>query len=207
MSKAVQKSGVRKLRGIKVADSKHPEIRRLKRLGYEPSIHGTKVWRSCYAMMEFLEKDKHKAGTRIMDVGCGWGVLSAYLAKRFKADVLAVDADGDLEPYVALHAELNGLELDFLQAKFQQLTVADFEDFDMVVGTDICFWDELTEPLYKMIRRALRGGVKRVIIGDPGRPPFWELSEKCSRKFDATTIAQCTEEPIKTKKHLLIIEG
>ena len=139
------------VRGIEVANSRHPEIRRLRRLGYEPSIHGTKVWRSCYAMMAYLEKNKPAKGSQVMDVGCGWGVLSAYMAKRFKTRVLAVDADADLEYFVGLHAEINSVEIDFLAAKFQQLRIADFEDFDLVVGTDICFWDELVHPLFLMI--------------------------------------------------------
>ncbi len=194
-----------RVRGIEVANFRHPEIRRLRRLGYQPSIHGTKVWRSCYAMMAYLDQYPPQQGAAIMDVGCGWGVLAAYLAKHFAADVLAVDADADLEYYVALHAEINDVELDFLALKFQQLRIADFACYDMVVGTDICFWDELVHPLYLMIGRALRGGVKRVVIGDPGRPTFWALTEKCADRFSARTIIQKTTDPIVTQKHLLIV--
>lgn len=195
------------VRDIEVATSRHPEIRRLHRLGYQPSLHGTKVWRSCYAMMAYLEKNSPANGSSIMDVGCGWGVLATYMAKAFDADVLAVDADADLENFVALHAEMNEVELDFLAAKLQQLRIADFEDIDLVVGTDICFWDELVHPLYLMIGRAMRAGVKKLIIGDPGRPTFWALTEKCANRFSSRTIVQETTEPIVTRKHLLIIDA
>jgi predicted nicotinamide N-methyase len=102
---------------------------------------------------------------------------------------------------------LNGLELDFCAAKFQQLSKADFAGMDLVVGTDICFWEELTQPLYLMIRRAIMAGVPRIIIGDPGRAPFWALSEKCKKHFSARNITQHTELPVRTKKQLLVIQA
>ncbi|MFT5481754.1 MAG: putative nicotinamide N-methyase [Halieaceae bacterium] len=199
--------GVSTVREICVADSRHPEIRRLRRLGYQPSLHGTKVWRSCYAMMEYLEQNPIDMGAQVMDVGCGWGVLSAYFAVRFKAQVLAVDADADLEYFVALHAEMNDVELDFVAARFQQLRRADFTGIDLLVGTDICFWEELTQPILLMIGRAIDAGVPRIVIGDPGRQPFWQLSQKCAKRFGAQTITQKTLHPVRTEKQLLIIEG
>jgi len=34
-----------------------------------------------------------------------------------------------------------------------------------------------------MIQRAMKGGVERVIIADPGRPTFYELGELCRERY------------------------
>ena len=36
------------------------------------------------------------------------------------------------------------------------------------------------------ISRALKSGVERVIIADPGRPTFYELADLCSKKHDVS---------------------
>jgi len=192
--------------GVIAVNSQHKEVRRLKRLGYIPSIHGTKVWLSSFALMEYFEDFPIPTSAKVMDVGCGWGIMGIYLAKTFQADVLAVDADPYVEPYLALQAELNEVEIPFRAAKLQQLKQTDFEGFDTVIAADVCFWDELSKPLYNMIRRALRAGVRQIIIADPGRPPFWALAEMCDGRLNAEVHKQTTHEPKLTTKHLLIIE-
>ena len=44
----------------------------------------------------------------------------------------------------------------------------------------------LVKPLSKLITRALKAGVERVIITDPGRPTFYELADLCSKKHDVS---------------------
>ena len=192
--------------GVVAVNSKHKDVRRLKRLGYIPSIHGTKVWLSSFALMEYFEDFPIPDNVKVMDVGCGWCIMGIYLAKTFNADVLALDADPNVAPYIALQAQLNNVDIPFRAAKLQQITQADFNGFDTVIAADVCFWDDLTKPLYNMIRRALRAGVRQIIIADPGRPPFWALTELCDGTVNAEVHRQTTDEPKLTTKHLLIIE-
>ena len=42
----------------------------------------------------------------------------------------------------------------------------------------------MVKPLSKLVTRALKSGVERVIITDPGRPTFYELADLCSKKHD-----------------------
>jgi hypothetical protein len=74
------------------------------------------------------------------------------------------------------------------------------------VGTDICFWDELTEPLFELIGLALESGVERIIIADPGRPPFWDLVDLCMQNFAAEVVTRRIYQPWKTEKFILSIE-
>src|SRR5699024_3573666 len=78
-------------RGLTLLRSGHREIRRLKRANHVPSIHGTKVWNSSFLIMDELTRNKSlKADSHLMDIGCGWGPLSIFAAKRFGCRVTAV---------------------------------------------------------------------------------------------------------------------
>ena len=72
----------------------------------------------------------------------------------------------------------NKVDITFQHKRFEQLTGKLLSNYDVLVGSDICFWDEMTDLLYKLIRRALRNGVQSIYIADPGRTPFLELAEK-----------------------------
>ena len=146
-------------RGITLLRSGHKEIRRLKRANHTPSIHGNKIWNSSYLIMDHLTKSKVTADQHLMDIGCGWGPLSIFSAKRFGCQVTAVDADPDVYPYLDLHATINKVQVTPLQTRFEKLTKARLANVDIVVGADICFWDELTPVLYNLIRQIGRAHV------------------------------------------------
>jgi hypothetical protein len=59
-----------------------------------------------------------------------------------------------------------------------------------------------------MIKRALKAGVKQIIIGDPGRQPFYDLAELCEEKFPNTiSISRRITTPKTSTKNLLIIKS
>lgn len=186
-------------RGITLLRSGHKAVRRLKRANHTPSIHGNKVWNSSFLIMDELKEQALQTGTPLLDIGCGWGPLSIFAAKQLGCDVTAVDADEDVFPYLQLHAEINDVEITQEQARFEKLTEARLGTFEHVVGADICFWDELTPVLYNLIRRALRAGVKQIIIADPGRSPFYDLAERCEK---AGLNSRVEERKTKTPKAL-----
>jgi hypothetical protein len=74
---------------------------------------------------------------------------------------------------------------------------------DLIVGVN-CFWDELVEPLFKLIRLAMRQQIGKIIIADLGRTPFLKLAKCCQKKYKAELI------PVSTRKkdgYLLVING
>lgn len=199
--------GTMEAHGVIAVNSRHAGVRRLRRQGHIPTIHGTKVWRSSFALMEYFEDFPLPNKAKVVDVGCGWGILSIYLAKHFQANVLAVDADEAVGPYLDLQCELNNVSsVNFQHNTLQKLNSTHFNDVHTVIGSDICFWDELMRPLHAMIQRALNAGAEQIIIADPGRDPFWALTELCDKNLNVEVLKQTTEEPYPTSKHLLIIE-
>ncbi|WP_111656521.1 class I SAM-dependent methyltransferase [Isoalcanivorax indicus] len=194
-------------RSLTILKNSHPEIRRLKREAHAPSIHGHKVWNSSFVVMDYLRRQRPPQGSHLMDIGCGWGILGIYAAKKLGLKVTGVDADADVLPYLALHADLNGVEVTPMQRRFEKMTRRDFEGVHTLVGADVCFWDELTPVLFKMIRRARKAGVQRIIIADPGRAPFYALAEQCAEAFAGEIHEYRTAHPKPASADLLIIDA
>lgn len=142
----------------------------------------------------------------MMDLGCGWGPLSLYAAKRLQQQVTAVDADPEVFPYLHLHADINDVQIKTLKRRFERLTGKDLTGVHTLAGADICFWDELTPVLFNLIRRAMKAGVQKVIIADPGRGPFYDLHERCETTFKTDLIEKRTSTPRVASADLLIVQ-
>ncbi len=186
--------------------SSHRLIRRLKS-HFAPSIHGTRTWDAAFILMDYLARHRPRRGTRIMDVGCGWGPASVYCAHRLRAEVTAVDRDPDVLPFLETLAALNGVAmghgLTFRQAGFDRLDGRSMAGHELLIGSDICFWDELIAPLARMVARALRQDVSEVLISDPGRQPFFDLAERLGRRFDAELLPWYALEPRRIEGSIL----
>ena len=183
--KFMSKPHLRNIFGITVLKNSHPDIRLIKREVGSASIHGNKFWNSTALLIDYLRQAPPKKNWRILEVGCGWGISGIYCARYFKSKVTALDADATVFNFLQYHAMLNGVCITTNKTRYEKLTVAMLSEFDMLIGSDICFWDNLSILLFNLIRRADRAGVKRVLITDPGRPPFRNMAKQCAEKFDA----------------------
>jgi predicted nicotinamide N-methyase len=196
----------RRANGLTILGASDPAIRRLRRAGHVAEIHGNKLWDSSFMIMEHLKKHPLPVGTRVLEIGCGWGLLGVFCAKRFGAAVHGIDADENVLPYLDLHAELNRVTITRQKRTFEQLTTRYLEDFDVILGGDICFWDAMTRQLYNLIRRSQRAGVSRVMIADPCRPPFTELAERCEARMDhARRVTVTLRRPVQASGQILIV--
>lgn len=194
-------------RGITLLRAGHRAVRRLKRQQLEPSLHGNKVWNSSFLIMDHLAEQHILSSAHVMDVGCGWGPLAVFAAHRFGCRVTAIDADADVLPYVALHCDINQVEVTTRKARFEHITQQQLSDVNLLVGADICFWDELTPVLYNLIRRALRAGVSQIVIADPGRSPFYALAERCQKHLNAEIVERQSDDPRQICADLLVIRN
>lgn len=202
----VSKADKRTAFGVKILNSNHKEVRRLKREGHVAELHGNKFWNSSFLIMDYLKKNPLKKKVRVLEIGCGWGLLGIYCAKQFDAKVVGIDADENVLPYLALHATVNGVAIEGEKLSFQQLTTARLKDFDVILGADICYWDEMTGILYNLIGRAKKAGVKTIMIADPCRSPFTALVERCKRKYDVKVEEKWLKRPVHASGEILIIE-
>ena len=74
-------------------------------------------------------------GLRILDIGCGGGLLSEPMA-RLGADVVGADAAERNIPIARVHAEQSGLNIDYRHTAAEALAVAG-EQFDAVLNMEV----------------------------------------------------------------------
>ncbi|GAA5524529.1 hypothetical protein Maes01_01086 [Microbulbifer aestuariivivens] len=194
----------RELFGLVVRQNAHPDMRRLRREAGDPSLHGNKFWKSSCLTMDYLKRHPLERGARVLDLGCGWGLGGIFCAKQFAARVTGLDADPSVFPFLDYHAQLNEVSVDTWRCRYERVTTADLSRFDAVIGTDICFWDKLEPALYNLTRRALKAGVSRVVLADPGRSPFRRLAERAEEKLGAEYREWEVRRPMKASGCLMI---
>ncbi|QPM91437.1 bifunctional 2-polyprenyl-6-hydroxyphenol methylase/3-demethylubiquinol 3-O-methyltransferase UbiG [Pseudooceanicola algae] len=74
-------------------------------------------------------------GIRILDIGCGGGLLCEPMA-RLGATVVGADAAGGNIPVAQVHAEQSGLEIDYRHTSAEAMA-RDGEQFDVVLNMEV----------------------------------------------------------------------
>lgn len=197
---------LRSISGLNVPYASHPKVRALKRQGYSPSIHGTKLWGSSQILIDYLSSATASEAKTVIDAGCGWGLAGIWCAKHFNAAVGSLDADPDVMPYLELTANLNDTAVTPLVGRFEDLNSEILSATDLLIGADICFWDELVDPVVTMISSAIESGTKRIIIADPQRAPFLSVCEQILEDFGGA-LFEWRAKGTKTAGALLVIEN
>lgn len=82
-----------------------------------------------------LRKESPFAGLRILDIGCGGGLLSEPMA-RLGAEVVGADAAARNIPVAQVHAEQSGLTVDYRHTSAEALADAG-EQFDVVLNMEV----------------------------------------------------------------------
>lgn len=90
-----------------------------------------------------LKADKPFEGLRILDIGCGGGLLSEPMA-RLGADVVGADAAERNIPVAQIHAEQSGLQIDYRHTTAEALAAAG-ERFDVVLNMEVV--EHVADPL------------------------------------------------------------
>ena len=82
-------------------------------------------------------------GLRLLDIGCGGGLLSEPMA-RLGAEVVGADAaEGNL-PVARIHAEQSGLKIDYRHTTAEDMAAAG-EQFDVVLNMEVV--EHVADPL------------------------------------------------------------
>jgi ubiquinone biosynthesis O-methyltransferase len=110
------------------------------------------------------------AGLRILDVGCGDGILALELSRQ-GAHAVGVDTSEGMIAAARKRAKLHGDNVYFDIAKAEALPFAT-DCFDVVVAvTVLCFVEDAAVALKEMARVLKPGG--RLIVGELGRHSAW----------------------------------
>lgn len=90
-----------------------------------------------------LKQKSPFAGLRILDIGCGGGLLAEPMA-RLGADVMGADAAERNIPVAQVHAEQSGLTIDYRHTTAEALAEAG-EQFDVVLNMEVV--EHVADPL------------------------------------------------------------
>lgn len=82
-------------------------------------------------------------GLRILDIGCGGGLLSEPMA-RLGATVVGADAAAGNIPVAQVHAQQSGLDIDYRHITAEQMA-ADGEQFDVILNMEVI--EHVADPL------------------------------------------------------------
>jgi len=82
-------------------------------------------------------------GLRLLDIGCGGGLLSEPMA-RLGATVIGADAAAGNIPVAQVHAEQSGLDIDYRNITAEELA-ANGEQFDVVLNMEVV--EHVADPL------------------------------------------------------------
>jgi 2-polyprenyl-6-hydroxyphenyl methylase/3-demethylubiquinone-9 3-methyltransferase len=82
-----------------------------------------------------LMADKPFDGLRILDIGCGGGLLCEPMA-RLGADIVGADAAQRNIPVAQVHAEQSGLDIDYRFTTAEDMAAAG-EQFDIVLNMEV----------------------------------------------------------------------
>lgn len=181
--------------GIRILKPADPELRRLK-AAHKPSAQGYKVWNSTWLLLDHFERQGLDSATRVLDAGCGWGLAGIYCARRWLARVTSMDVDPEVFPFLHLHAEVNEVAVETVQAGFDGVSDALLEQQDLLIGADICFRDALVPALYQLVERAVQAGVRQIVLADPGRRSFTKLGTRCAQRLGAVVSDREVGEPL-----------
>ncbi|WP_170755383.1 bifunctional 2-polyprenyl-6-hydroxyphenol methylase/3-demethylubiquinol 3-O-methyltransferase UbiG [Ruegeria lacuscaerulensis] len=90
-----------------------------------------------------LTATKPFEGLRLLDIGCGGGLLSEPMA-RLGATVVGADAAERNLPVARIHAEQSGLEIDYRHTTAEDMAAAG-EQFDVVLNMEVV--EHVADPL------------------------------------------------------------
>ena len=90
-----------------------------------------------------ITTDKPFKGLKILDIGCGGGLLSEPMA-RLGADVVGADAAERNIPVAQIHAQQSGLEIDYRHTSAEKITESG-DTFDVILNMEVI--EHVADPL------------------------------------------------------------
>ncbi|MGK0367336.1 MAG: putative nicotinamide N-methyase [Thermoproteota archaeon] len=183
------KNMIKEAHDIKYYTGLHPKMKAHYKENKRPTEFGNKIWATSLVLIKYLKEnqDQYK-GLRVLEVGCGWGLIGVYLAKHLGCDVVCSDLDPLVLPIVEMHAQLNETSLSIKKASFNDFTLDYLKGFDLIIGAEICYSDEITLDIIELIKRSFQVNIKSFIIADPGRPDFEDCIMYCQSNHETKLI-------------------
>ena len=110
--------------------------------------------------LRYIEKAAALAGARVLDVGCGGGILSEAMAQR-GADVLGIDLAQAVLDVAELHALEGRVRIQYKAVAAEELAAAQPAYFDLVTCMEML--EHVPDPAATLMRLDAAGAARRRI--------------------------------------------
>ncbi len=134
------------------------------------------TWPAAFALAEYILLNHNAAGLRILELGCGTAAPGIALEKA-GAYVISTDYDHLTLSMARYNAQIN--KCNSIEIRYLDWYNPDIEDrFDLVVGSDIVYFEKSFKPLLSVIKKYVKPEGK-VLLSDPGRPQMKTFLKMC----------------------------
>jgi predicted nicotinamide N-methyase len=141
----------------------------LHRLGLRHSPYWAYQWAGGTALARYiLDKPEIVALRRVLDLGCGGGLVAIAAAKAGVREVFAVDIDPAAVAATQLAAAANGVDI---AATCTDGLVGEPPRVDLILAGDLFYERQLAARAAAFLARCRAAGID-VLVGDPGRAPL-----------------------------------
>ncbi|NYT39338.1 methyltransferase [Sphingomonas sp. R-74633] len=145
----------------------------LGRLAADDDAFGSPYWAYYWlgglALARFVvDRPETVRGRRVLDLGCGSGLVAIAAAKAGAAKVLAADVDPYAIAALALNAAANGVMIEGVHG---DLTEGPVPDVDLILAGDVFYDPEPAARMEPFLARCRAAGIE-VLVGDPYRAPL-----------------------------------
>lgn len=188
---------------LAVADLEHlvDRDRLLNDESFEPPYWAL-VWSGSVRLAQWMSRTIDLRGLRLLDVGCGLGVVS-LAAARAGALVTAVDREGDALEFLRRSAAGNGTSLEAVEGSFPEALAG--RTFDVVVAAELLY--EVSS--FSALARGLAGCLSpggRLLMADAKRvdtTSFFDALKETGFGLVSEEHEQCREEATTVRVRLL----
>jgi 2-polyprenyl-6-hydroxyphenyl methylase/3-demethylubiquinone-9 3-methyltransferase len=145
--------------------------------------------------LRYIEQTAVLSGARVLDVGCGGGILSEAMAKR-GANVLGIDLSQAVLDVAELHALEGQLQIQYRAIAAEELAAAQPAAFDLVTCMEML--EHVPDPaaaLGALARLARPGG--EVVVSTLNRKPLAFAVAIIGAEYIARALPRGTHEYLK----------
>ena len=111
-------------------------------------------------LLELLDLKEHE---KVIDLGCGAGVISEHISDITGTRVTGVDYAASAIAEADKRTVAKRSRLDFIQGDFSDLSLP-ANTYDVVVAIDTLYWGDILERLFSRLAQALRPGARMGIF-------------------------------------------
>lgn len=193
------------LNGMETLKPNHPAVKQLVDDGFNPDCFGSRIWGASYLLIDYLSRVNITHQKQLLELGCGWGLVSTFLKKNYNADIRACDIDENVFPFQELINDTNDICVPTQCCSFKDLIKQDLTDLDVMVGADICYSPDTEKQLLELFWHFAEQGGYEIVLADSGRAPFIDLSERLLAVFDGELLPLALHLPTQLDGYVLHI--